>query len=117
MKVSERVTSRLAIACVAVSIAFIALWFVGQEASADPSLDVPWLVARLYPGTWHPFARGMLWLFVAATAVGFDMLVAYPRARTRAGRAGAAALAGVTGACFLAFAAGSFAGADWSVIH
>lgn len=105
------------IVCVVVSLAFIAFWFIGQEASADPTLDVPGFVASLYPGTWPPVARGLLWLFVGATAVGFNLTMMHPRTETRAGRIALAAATGITGACFLAFAIGSFAGAPWSVIH
>lgn len=117
VELSPKAKLRLGIASLVASIAFIALWFVGQEASADPTLDVPGFVANLYPGTWPPVARGILWLFVGATAVGFDLAVMYPRAETRAGRASAATLAAIAGASFLAFAVGSFAGAPWSVIH
>lgn len=117
VQISNRTRTRLGIACVLVSLAFIAFWFIGQEASADPTLDVPGFVAGLYPGTWPPVARGMLWLFVGATAVGFDLIIMYPRAQTRAGRTGVATLAAMAGASFGAFAIGSFAGAPWSVIH
>lgn len=112
-----RTRTRLGVGCVLISIAFVGLWFVGQEASADPTLNVPDVVAYLYPGTWPPAARGLLWLFVGATAVGFDLLVMYPRAQTRAGRAGVVAAGAITGSSFGAFAIGSFAGAPWSVIH
>ena len=105
------------VACMTVSLAFIAFWFIGQEASADPTLDVPAIVANLYPGTWPPVARGLLWLFVGGTAVGFNLTMMYPRTQTKAGRIALAAATTITGACFLIFAIGSFAGAPWSVIH
>ncbi|MGH2728254.1 MAG: hypothetical protein ACRDKS_14900 [Actinomycetota bacterium] len=116
-QISARAKTRLGIACVVVSLAFIAFWFIGQEASYDQTLDVPDIVANLYPGTWPPIARGILWLFVGATAVGFDLAVMYPRAESRAGRTAVAVLAAMAGASFFAFAIGSFAGAPWSVIH
>ncbi len=115
--VSRRARARLLVACMVVSFAFLAFWFIGQEASADPTLDVPGVVAGLYPGTWPPVARGLLWLFVGATAVGFNLTMVYPRAQTRTGRVALVAATGITGSCFLAFAVGSFAGAPWSVIH
>lgn len=108
---------RLGFVCVGISLAFLALWFVGQEASSDPTLQVPALLERLYPGTWHPFARGVLWLFTGATAVWLDLAVMAPRAASAAGRRAAVALAIVSGASFAAFAVGSFIAAPWSVIH
>ncbi|MEX2556513.1 MAG: hypothetical protein WEB06_12915 [Actinomycetota bacterium] len=107
----------LGIACGVVLVAVVALWLVGQGVSADPTLRVPSLVERLYPGTWHPMARGMLWLISGAAAVGIDLLIARPIAESRRGEVMVVVLAFVTGACFLAFAIGSFAGAGWSVIH
>lgn len=117
LPVSQRARTRLLVACMVVSFAFIAFWFIGQEASADPTLVVPAIVANLYPGTWPPVARGLLWLFVGATAVGFNLTMMYPYAETRTGRVALAVATGITGSCFLAFAVASFAGASWSVIH
>ena len=117
LRISRRARTWFAVSCVLVSITFIALFLVGQELSADPELDVSGIAAGLYPGSWPPIARGLLWLFVAATAVGFDLFIVYPRAETRAGRAGVATLAVLAGTSFGAFAIGSFAGASWSVIH
>lgn len=116
-QVATRVRMRVGIACVLISFAFLALWFIGQEVSADPTLVVPGFVAALYPGTWPPAARGVLWLFVGTTAVGFDLLVMYPRTVTRAGRTSVATLAALAGASFGAFAIATFAGAPWSVVH
>jgi hypothetical protein len=112
-----RTPRRVLVACYVISIVFIAFWFVGQEASADPTLDPPEILVRLYPGTWPPVARGVLWLFVGATAVVFNLTTMFPRAHTRAARIGVGVSTAITGACFVAFAIGSFAGADWSVIH
>lgn len=114
---SERTKTRLGLACVLISLAFIALWFIGQEVSADPTLDVPGIVANLYPGSWPEAARGVLWLLVGVTAVGFDLLIVYPNARTRFGRTGLIAAGAITGLSFLIFAVGSFVGAPWSLIH
>ncbi len=107
----------LGIACALVLVGFVALWLVGQDASADPALQVPSLVERLYPGAWHPIARGALWLLTGSAAVGVDLLFARPIAETRRGRIMVLVMAAITGGCFLAFSIGSFLGADWSVIH
>lgn len=107
----------LGIACALVLVGFVVLWLVGQDASADPTLQVPTLVERLYPGAWHPFARGSLWLATGAAAVGVDLLFARPITETRRGEIGILILTAITGASFLAFSIGSFLGADWSVIH
>lgn len=116
-EVSRRRFTRLIVVCMILSVGFIILWFVGQEASADPTLEAPAFLVKLYPGTWPPVGRGFLWLFVAATTVGFNLTVMYPRAETKAGRIGLGITTGVTVTCFIAFAIGSFANAPWSVIH
>ncbi len=107
----------LGIACALVLVGVVVLWLVGQDASADPTLQVPSLIERIYPGAWHPFARGTLWLVTGAAAVGVDLLFARPIAETRRGEIATVILAVITGASFLAFSIGSFLGADWSVIH
>lgn len=114
---TTRARTRIAVTGIVVSLFYVLFWFVGQEASSDPTLSVPGLVAALYPGTWHPVARGILWLVVGASWVWFDLAVMHPRAQTRAGRAAVIVAAGVTGVCFLVFAIGSFVAAPWSVIH
>lgn len=107
----------MGIACAAALIVFVVLGLLGQDASADPTLQVPSLVERLYPGAWHPIARGILWLLTGAAAVGIDLLFARPIAENRRGEVTVLVSAVVTGISFLTFAVGSFLGADWSVIH
>lgn len=113
----DRVRIGLGIACAVVVLAFGAFWFIGQEASSSPTLQAPALAQRLYPGSWPPFARGVFWFAAGAGAVGFDLLIVRPVAETSRGRAAVMGAAIVTGAGFFAFAAFSFAGAPWTVIH
>ena len=103
--------------CLLILFGFVALFLVGQTVSNDPTLEVPTLAERLYPGTWPPVARGLLWLITGSAAVGFDLLVVRPFAETRRGEVLVIASAVVTGASFLVFAVASFFGAAWTVIH
>ena len=108
---------QLLTACLLVLFAFLGLFLVGQTVSTDPTLEVPTLAERLYPGTWPPVARGFLWLIAGAAAVGFDLFVVRPIVETRRGEIMVVVSAVITGGSFLAFAIASFLGAAWTVIH
>lgn len=95
-------------------VGFVGIWILGQNATGATVPDT--FLVYLYPGTWHPVARGFLWLAVGAAAVVFDLLM-LDIAETDRGRRFLLAGAAVTGMCFLVFAIGSFASAPWSVIH
>lgn len=104
------------VACAIVVLGLSSLWFIGQEVTPAGTVQAS-RPSRLYPGTWPPVARGFLWLAAGVAAVGFDLVVVRASAQTERGRDLATAFAIVTGAAFLIFAAGSFAGAGWSIVY
>jgi len=104
----------LAAACLLLVAGFVGIWILGQNATGATVPDT--FLVHLYPGTWPPFARGVLWLAVGAAAVVFDLLM-LDIAETERGRTLLLAVAGMTGLCFFTFAVGSFARAPWSVVH
>jgi hypothetical protein len=113
-RLSRRARTLLAAICLGIVLGFVGIFFVGEQ-STGATVPGGFLV-HLYPGTWPPFARGVLWLVVGAAAVVFDLL-AITWVETDRGRRGTIIVAAVTGMSFLIFASASFAGAGWSVIH
>lgn len=117
---SDRVRTAILVGSALFVLAFVGIWFVGQDAASsayDPEFDPSTLTQRIYPGTWAPWARGLLWLAAGTVAVVFNLAFATTPELSERGRKLAQAAAVVSGATFLAFSIGSFAGADWSVIH
>lgn len=114
LPVDGGVRAAVAVACLLLVAGFVGIWILGQNATGATVPDT--FLVHVYPGTWPPAARGILWLVVGAAAVVFDLLM-LDIAETERGRTLLLAGAGMTGTCFLIFAVGSFASAPWSVIH